>query len=58
MIPALSIKPSDHNIPNADEYLTMTDVQASWLASLAGLLKPLSSIVSAYVSGEFFLTKK
>lgn len=58
LISALSSKPSDHNPPNAGEYLTMTDAQASWLASLAALLKPLSSIASAFISGELFLKKK
>ena len=49
IIPALSGIP---NQLNAGEFLTMTAVQASWLASLGGLLKPMGSMTSAYMSGK------
>lgn len=49
IIPALSGIPNEHN---AGEYLRMTAVQASWLASLGGLLKPLGSMASSYMSGK------
>lgn len=49
-IAALTGRKNEHNF---DEFLSISDAQASWMASFRDLLQPFGSLMSGLITGNF-----